>query len=50
MYQTLCIYYVALMFAVQNFCERHQDRSTLVGTDEACTWGQPKKQLEHSKT
>lgn len=38
------------MFAVQNFCERHQDRGTLVGTDEVCSWDQPRKKSESSKT
>lgn len=38
------------MFAIQDFCERHQDRNTLVGTDESCKWDQPRKKSEPSKT
>ncbi|XP_033763165.1 uncharacterized protein LOC117344514 [Pecten maximus] len=38
-----CKHCVALLFAMSAFCERHQDRSTEVGTDVACVWDKPKK-------
>lgn len=41
-----CKHCIALVLAVQNFCERHQDRNTEVGTDSGCKWDKPRKRSE----
>ena len=33
---------LALLFAIENFCTRHTDRSTAVGTDAPCEWDRPR--------
>ncbi|KAJ8310010.1 LOW QUALITY PROTEIN: hypothetical protein KUTeg_011875 [Tegillarca granosa] len=41
-----CKHCVALLFAVAEFCERHQDRHTLVGTIMECKWDKPRTRSE----
>ena len=37
-----CKHCVALLFAVSDFCCRHKDRSTEVGTVVECVWDKPR--------
>ena len=39
-----CKHCVALLFAVSDFCCRHKDRSTEVGTDVECVWDKPRNE------
>ena len=39
-----CKHCVALLFAVSDFCCRHKDRSTEVGTNVECVWDKPRNE------
>jgi hypothetical protein len=38
-----CKHCVALLFALHDFCERHQDRGTEACTDKPCKWDRPRQ-------